>query len=276
MNTTIQALQALYVKLGGELTDTYANIADGEQVGNYTTVPDMIQACTQKTGGGGGSSLSVLASHALTEDMHVQGEGVHQWVTGQSFPQIPENSELYFNSEGLPLTPVTVEGTTAYVFNVENLDHLTPLDDTKPIYIYAGIDNNAMILSTEDLTGTTVNILSTVVQPTPSGGENLFIHVHYDEQNEIYAITETAEEIEALAADAKTNDKPLYVNLEFDSATSVIILINTLSADSNGVSLSGMFFGDKETNNVYLRSIQITTNNGAGSCSVYSYTIAYS
>lgn len=56
MNTTIQALQALYVKLGGSLTDVYENIASGEQVGNYTTIPDMIEACTQKAESGGGSS----------------------------------------------------------------------------------------------------------------------------------------------------------------------------------------------------------------------------
>lgn len=64
MNTTVQALQALYVKLGGSLTDTYDAIADGAAVGNYTNIPDCIEACTQKAGsGGGGASLpSVSAS----------------------------------------------------------------------------------------------------------------------------------------------------------------------------------------------------------------------
>lgn len=61
MNTTIQALQALYVKLSGLLTDVYENIASGEQVGNYTTIPDMIEACTQKAESGGGGSSSVEA-----------------------------------------------------------------------------------------------------------------------------------------------------------------------------------------------------------------------
>lgn len=62
MNTTIQALQALYVKLGGSLTDTYGAIASGEQVGNYTTIPDMIEACVQKTGSGGGSALPAVTA----------------------------------------------------------------------------------------------------------------------------------------------------------------------------------------------------------------------
>lgn len=59
MNTTIKSLQDLYVKLGGELTDTYEGIADGAAVGDYTTIPDMIEAVKEKAssgGGGGGGS----------------------------------------------------------------------------------------------------------------------------------------------------------------------------------------------------------------------------
>ena len=55
---TIQALQALYLKLGGNLTDTYAGIAGGIPVGDYVLIPDMIAACAQiaesDPGGGGG------------------------------------------------------------------------------------------------------------------------------------------------------------------------------------------------------------------------------
>lgn len=47
MNTTVQALQALYVKLGGSLTDTYDSIADGATVADYATVPDMVDAIAQ-------------------------------------------------------------------------------------------------------------------------------------------------------------------------------------------------------------------------------------
>ena len=62
MNTTIQALQDYYVKLGGSLTDTSADIADGEAVGNYTTIPDVIEACVQKAGSGGGSALPAVTA----------------------------------------------------------------------------------------------------------------------------------------------------------------------------------------------------------------------
>ena len=47
MATTVKALQNLYVAKGGALTDTYNNIADGAQVGDYVTIPDMINAEAQ-------------------------------------------------------------------------------------------------------------------------------------------------------------------------------------------------------------------------------------
>lgn len=48
MNTTIESLQALYVKLGGELTDTYEDIADGAAVGEMALIPDLIAAIAEK------------------------------------------------------------------------------------------------------------------------------------------------------------------------------------------------------------------------------------
>ena len=47
MTSTIEALQALYVAMGGELTDTYDDIANGEAVSNYVTIPDMINAISE-------------------------------------------------------------------------------------------------------------------------------------------------------------------------------------------------------------------------------------
>ena len=46
--TTVDALKALYVKKGGALTDTYDSIAGVAKVRDYSTIPDMIQAITQK------------------------------------------------------------------------------------------------------------------------------------------------------------------------------------------------------------------------------------
>lgn len=59
MNNTIQSLQALYVVLDGELTDTYEDIANGIPVSDYTVIPDAIMAITKKATSGGGSGASL-------------------------------------------------------------------------------------------------------------------------------------------------------------------------------------------------------------------------
>lgn len=67
MNTTIESLQALYVKNGGKLTDTYSDICGGDAVGNYTTIPDMVAACAKlNIGGGGGGAEKFVVT--LTEE----------------------------------------------------------------------------------------------------------------------------------------------------------------------------------------------------------------
>ena len=44
---TVESLKALYVKLGGDLTDTYSDIANGIPVGDYDLIPDCINAITK-------------------------------------------------------------------------------------------------------------------------------------------------------------------------------------------------------------------------------------
>ena len=53
---TIEALQALYVKLGGDLTDTYEDISGGVPVSDYAIIPDMIAAVAKKATPSGGDS----------------------------------------------------------------------------------------------------------------------------------------------------------------------------------------------------------------------------
>lgn len=54
MDSTVHALQNLYVKKGGNLTDTYPSIAGGIPVADYATIPDLIEAVSMLGGGGGG------------------------------------------------------------------------------------------------------------------------------------------------------------------------------------------------------------------------------
>lgn len=65
MKTTVQALQDVYIQLGGALTDTYAGIAGGVPVGDYTAIPDMVEAVSKKaSSGGGGSGGDICFLHA--------------------------------------------------------------------------------------------------------------------------------------------------------------------------------------------------------------------
>ena len=47
----VYALKELFKALGGDLTDTYAAIADGAAVGDYSTIADCILAIAQIVGG---------------------------------------------------------------------------------------------------------------------------------------------------------------------------------------------------------------------------------
>lgn len=47
MTSTVEALQNLYVSKGGALTDTCPDIANGAQVGDYVTIPDVINALAE-------------------------------------------------------------------------------------------------------------------------------------------------------------------------------------------------------------------------------------
>lgn len=104
MNTTVQALQALYVKLGGSLTDTYDDIADGATVADYATIPDMVDAIAEVaesagmivtfTASGGTYSADKTLSEiteAWTSTKNVIG---YNSETGYVLPCVLANSEV--------------------------------------------------------------------------------------------------------------------------------------------------------------------------------------
>ena len=84
MNTTIKSLQDLYIKLGGQLTDTYEGIAYGIAVGDYTLIPDMIEAVKEKAGaGGGGESNPFTPLLMLSTELDTQSgydEGPYYYI----------------------------------------------------------------------------------------------------------------------------------------------------------------------------------------------------
>lgn len=44
MTTTVDALKAVYTALGGDMADAYDDIASGTTVGNYSVIPDVVNA----------------------------------------------------------------------------------------------------------------------------------------------------------------------------------------------------------------------------------------
>lgn len=68
MKTTVQALQDVYIQLGGALTDTYAGIAGGVPVGDYIAIPDMVEAVSKKASSGGSGSGVFVAHFEVTLD----------------------------------------------------------------------------------------------------------------------------------------------------------------------------------------------------------------
>lgn len=115
MNTTIKALQELYVKLGGSLTDTYETIADGAPVSDYVTIPDMIQACTQKAGSGGGGGGEGAYFVTLTED----GSTVTADKTPEEiYAAYASDALVYFKYAGVNIPLLFAEEESeSYTFN---------------------------------------------------------------------------------------------------------------------------------------------------------------
>ena len=148
MNTTIQALQGLYVKMGGSLTDTYSAIADGAQVGNYTTIPDMIEACTQLagSGGGGGSSLPSVTS-ADNGDVLTVVEGA--WAKAD--PPTAETLVVTFTASGgvYSADKTLSEINTAWATNKNIIGYNSETGYTLPL-VYCNAD--AAIFSCVSLT----------------------------------------------------------------------------------------------------------------------------
>ncbi len=48
MNSNITSLHNLYVSVGGNLTDTYEDIANGVPVSDYVIIPDVVNAIAKK------------------------------------------------------------------------------------------------------------------------------------------------------------------------------------------------------------------------------------
>lgn len=144
----VKSLQELYVALGGALTDTYEDIADGVPVSDITTIADMIQAVSKKAGGGGGGS-------GETFEFPVENEGSGIFSTTVT----PNQFKAAIEAGKTPKLSITNAGIIdmGTIVNGESYLPSFPLvldqDTQKIFYLYATIDedDNPYMLISKDL-----------------------------------------------------------------------------------------------------------------------------
>lgn len=103
MGNNVEALKNLYKAFGGQLTDTYSDIAGGIPVSQYSLSADVINACAKKAPSGGGAELPEV-SGANNGQVLTVVEG--EWAAAAIPSQLPavtasdEGSVLKVNAEG--------------------------------------------------------------------------------------------------------------------------------------------------------------------------------
>lgn len=108
MNTTLQSLKNLYVKLGGTLADTYEDIASGIRVSDYTAIPDATDALGKLEIGGGGSEGGFVATFTTT--LPVEDGTITDITCDKTYAEVME----------------AVEGEGASFRLIDNLGRVTP------------------------------------------------------------------------------------------------------------------------------------------------------
>lgn len=123
MKNTIDALRALYVKNGGALTDTYDDIAGGIPVGDYTVIPDAVEALAQLElgGGGGGGGITMLAHVTNTTSIGDYTQVTLDVATSDILSHLSnggvliiEYDQAYYHLEFCDLSTPWDEGVTLY------------------------------------------------------------------------------------------------------------------------------------------------------------------
>ena len=120
-STCVSALKNLYVAMGGELTDTYNDIAGGEAVSNLTIIPDCVNALSKKaTSGGGGSSDFSTATVTIVntnENDNVLIYGAFAYEENEVGPGAPAMTyaEYRFSETGTEVFSVVLYKGSAFI-----------------------------------------------------------------------------------------------------------------------------------------------------------------
>lgn len=126
---TVSELKELYKELGGSLTDTYEDIADGAAVGNYNVIPDCIAALAKIAG-----STIELPAVSAADNGNILKVVAGKWAKGQETAELPA---VTAEDEGDVLT-VNAEGAWTKAEPVKELPTVTASDNGSVLSVVDG------------------------------------------------------------------------------------------------------------------------------------------
>ena len=123
---TIQSLKELYVKLGGQLTDTYSGIAGGIPVSDYTVIPDMIEAVSRVSKNVDVSAIPLVID--IIETPHSDGGSITYTYSVLGVEKMSEIVSAFSNNK-----PIIVRLTRLSVGDISKVDCIL---DCQPVTFY--------------------------------------------------------------------------------------------------------------------------------------------
>lgn len=90
-STCVSALKNLYVAMGGELTDTYDDIAGGDAVSTYVIIPDCVNALSKVATSGGGGSIDFSTAEVTLILTAPEGVIIEEEYISSAYTLYPED-----------------------------------------------------------------------------------------------------------------------------------------------------------------------------------------
>lgn len=214
--TNVKSLLALYVKMGGSLTDTYSDIAGGIPVGQYSLISDAVLSCSKKYSSGGGLPADFPA------------EGIAN-----------ANKFLGFDNSGDYAALDAPSGAEKFVVTLTEDDDTWTADKTITEIMAADADGKDVVVSFQYMgqLPTELPKVSWIHDPEVTGSLFIFSGI-------IYGESETVALVVGQQGDSSDVWQVTFTPIPTSSTAPLIV---TLTADQS----TGNFVGDKTNKEVY-------------------------